>query len=91
VLGGEPRRKGSPGNLWPHRRLCGITYWVREIPEETRKLVTANIRKECESDILDWDEDHEHGSQLRSLPRRRWGLRVVASEDIKPAGETMTC
>ena len=76
----------TEGSLKAHRPkvlrvLEGIPYWVTEDPREISELVRNHVRKEWEADIAE-QKDHEEGSWLGSLEKRRWRLAITKLRDI---------
>jgi hypothetical protein len=73
----------------PIRRLEGITYWVIEDPEGIKDLITTEIRREWEEDAKNEHRDPKKDPWLRTLSKRRWGLRIAEINTIRLNPEIM--
>jgi hypothetical protein len=67
----------------PIRRLEGISYWVIEDPDGIQDFINTEIRKELEADARSEHRDPKDDPWLKTLPRRRWHLEIMAVSKIK--------
>ena len=67
----------------PVRRLEGITYWVIEDPEAIRDFINTEVRREWEVDAASEHRNPREDSWLKTLPKRKWSLRIIERGRIK--------
>jgi hypothetical protein len=67
----------------PIRRLEGITYWVIDDPDAIYDFVNSEIRKEWETDARSEHRNPKDDPWLKTLPRRKWHLRITDIAKIK--------
>jgi phosphoribosylpyrophosphate synthetase len=65
------------------RRLNGITYWVIDDPDSIYDFVNSEIRREWETDAINERRNPKDDPWLRTLPRRKWHLRITDIAKIK--------
>lgn len=66
------------------KRVQGVTYLVINDPMEIRHFVNSNVKAEWECDNRNDGVDSRTDDWLVSLPGRRWCLRTVKTEIVKP-------
>lgn len=64
------------------RRLDGISYWVIEDHAAIHDFINTEIRKEWEGDVKDMVGDPASGVWLQNLPKRKWRLEIVRTDDV---------